>query len=127
MTFAPAARDYCGGTKFPVMPKLKLEQLKPGMVVAVAVKNMDDMLLAPAGCELTERHISILETWGITEVDVEASEETQAPVDPLSKLSPARLARLRQELREVFWEFDEANPIQVEIFDLMLRRKAKHS
>lgn len=109
------------------MPKLKLEQLKPGMVVAVAVKNMDDMLLAPSGCELTERHISILETWGITEVEVEASEETQAPVDPLSKLSPERLARLQRELREVFWEFDEANPIQVEIFDLMLRRKAKHS
>jgi len=108
------------------MPKLKLEQLKPGMVVAVAVKNMDEMLLAPAGCELTERHISILETWGITEVAVEASEETQAPVDPLSKLSPARLARLRQELRDIFWEFDEANPIQAEIFNLMLRRKAKH-
>jgi hypothetical protein len=84
------------------------------------------MLLAPAGCELTERHISILETWGITEVAVEASEETQAPVDPLSQLSPGKLARLQHELRDIFWEYDESNPIHAEIFNLMLRRKAKH-
>ena len=108
------------------MPKLKLEQLKPGMVVAAAVKNLDDMLLAPAGCELTERHINILETWGIVEVEVEAAEAAQAPIDPLSQLSPQRLARLQDEIRDVFWQFDAANSVQQTIFKLMLRRKAKH-
>jgi hypothetical protein len=108
------------------MPKLKLEQLKPGMIVAVAVKNLDDMLLAPAGCELSERHISILETWGITEIEVETGAEAPAPVDPLSKLSPQQLARLQKEVQELFWEIDPANAPQQEIVKLMLRRKAKN-
>jgi len=108
------------------MPKLKLEQLKPGMIVAAAVKNLDDMLLAPAGCELTERHINILETWGIGEVDVQADEEAKGPVDPLSLLTPSRLKELKEEIRGVFWEVDFANPVQTEIYRLMLLRKAKH-
>lgn len=108
------------------MPKLKLEQLKPGMIVAVSVKNMDDMLLAPAGCELSERHINILETWGINEVDVEAAEEVEAPADPLSKLLPDVRARLEQEARAVFWDYDESNPVQQEFFKMVLMRKARH-
>jgi hypothetical protein len=109
------------------MPKLKLEQLKPGMVVAVSVKNMDDMLLAPSGCELSERHINILETWGIVEVEVEAAEEAEGPVDPFGKLTSEQRAHLEQETRAVFWELDEASPVQQEVFKTIMLRKAKQS
>jgi hypothetical protein len=111
---------------FPIMPKLKLEQLKPGMVVAAGVKNMDDMLLIPPGCELTERHLNILETWGIAEVDVQVAEEAQEPADPLSRLSATQAARLESEIRALFWELDKSNPVQQNILNLMMRRQAKH-
>ena len=52
------------------MSRIKTEQLKEGMVVVTDVKNMDDMLLIPAGAKLTSRQIGILQSWGVLEIDV---------------------------------------------------------
>ena len=69
------------------MPRIKTESLQTGMVVASDVKNLDSMLLIPAGCALTERQISILQAWGIGEVEVETAANVEEP-DPLSRLAP---------------------------------------
>jgi hypothetical protein len=106
------------------MPKIKLDSLQEGMVVAADVRNMDDMLLLPAGCELSGRHIQILRTWGVAEVMVEATGEAEAAADPLAKLSPEEAARLEAEVRSQFHNYDEANVVQKELLRLMLRRRA---
>jgi hypothetical protein len=54
------------------MIRVKSEALQPGMIVARDVKNIDGMLLAPLGCQLSERQIDILQAWGVVEVEVEA-------------------------------------------------------
>jgi hypothetical protein len=74
--------------------RVKAEELSPGMVVAREVKNIDGMLLAPAGCELSERQIGILQAWGIAEVEVEAGEEQARAHDPLAQLPPETLAKI---------------------------------
>jgi hypothetical protein len=109
------------------MPKLKIEQLQEGMVVSVDVRNMDDMLLLPAGCTLAEKHIGILEAWGVTDVEVEAADELADGTNPLSKLSPEEAARLTEETKAIFWQLDEASPVQMQVFDLVLRRAARRS
>ena len=95
------------------------------MTVAVDVKNIDGMLLLPAGCELKERQINILQAWGVAEIDVEASAETAAASDPLAKLSPETVAALTAELKALFWQPDESSPVYNEIFRLLLLRRAK--
>jgi hypothetical protein len=107
------------------MPKVKLDQLKEGMVVEQDVRNLDDMLILPAGFVLTERHISLLQSWGVSEVNVEAAGEEEAPSDPLALLPPETLARLTQETQARFWKYDAANPVEQEILRLVLRRKAR--
>jgi hypothetical protein len=109
------------------MPKVKIDALREGMVSAADVKNLDDMLLLPAGVELTERHINILRTWGVVEVAVEAAGVQEEPQDPLEQLSPEVAARLQAEVRRLFWEFDEANPVLNEVARLVLRRKARQA
>jgi len=96
-----------------------------GMTVAADVKNLDDMLIIPVGSVLTERHINLLESWGVAEVNVEASKEVEPPADPLSLLPPETLAHLTTETRARFRDFDEADPIQREVLRLVLRRKAR--
>lgn len=93
-----------------------------GMVVAAEVKNMDDMLLIPAGCELSQRHIKILRTWGISEIQVEGAEQTSTT---LLKIAPEVLQRLEAELRKLFWQFDPASTAEQEVFKLALRRRAR--
>ncbi len=107
------------------MPKIKIEALKEGMVVATDVKNMDNMLLIPSGATLTTKQIGILEAWGVTEVAVESSNATEDSGDPLSALPPEKAAALTEEIKALFWRLDEADPVHQEIFRLVLHRKAR--
>ncbi len=107
------------------MIRVKSEALQPGMVVARDVKNIDGMLLAPAGCELSERQINILQAWGVTELEVDAGEEMAKAHDPLAQLPPEMLAKLTADLRARFWKPDDFGPVPAEIFKLMLLRQAQ--
>lgn len=105
--------------------RVKLDDLQEGMKVAMEVKNMDDMLLIPAGCELTARHIRILQTWGITEVSVESTGEESEAVDPLKQVPPEVLERLTEEVRLACPALDKAQAVQAELFRLLLARKVR--
>ena len=107
------------------MIRVKSEALLPGMVVAHDVKNIDGMLLAPSGCELSERQINILQAWGVAEVEVEAGEEMAKSHDPLAQLPLETLAKLTADLRARFWKPDDFGPVPAEIFKLMLLRQAR--
>ncbi len=96
------------------------------MVVARDVKNIDGMLLAPSGCQLSERQIGILQAWGVAEVEVEAGEEMAKAHDPLAQLPPETLAKITAELRARFWKPDDFGPVPAQIFKLMLLRRAQH-
>ncbi len=106
------------------MPRVKTGELKEGMVVAKDVKNIDDMLLLPAKATLTGRQINILQAWGVGEIEVEASDLLQNS-DPMVRLSPEAAARLTAEIKALFWQPDETNPVFAEIFKLMLWRRAR--
>ena len=93
------------------------------MVVANDVKNIDDMLLIPAGSVLTERQTKILQAWGVAEVEVRNSDAISG-TDPLSRLSSAQTAMAQEEIKNRFWSPDESNPVYREIFKLMLCRRA---
>lgn len=109
------------------MPKLRLDSLKEGMVTAADVKNLDDMLLIPGGCELSARHIKLLRMWGVQEVAVEGPDNLSEmeQEDPLAQIPPEEARRFEKELKEKFWEFDADNPLIHEVYRLMLRRKAR--
>ena len=106
------------------MPKIKMGLIQEGMVVGSDVKNIDNMLLIPAGCTLSARQIHILKSWGVNEVEVVASQATDDQ-DPFSKLPAEELEKLIAELRERFWQVDEANPVFMEIFKIILQRSIR--
>ncbi|MGA2174860.1 MAG: hypothetical protein ABSH38_07750 [Verrucomicrobiota bacterium] len=106
------------------MPRVKTGELKEGMVVAKDVKNIDDMLLLPAKAVLTGRQIDILQAWGVAELEVEAS-DLLGDADPLARLPPEVAAQLAAQIKALFWQADDSNPVFAEIFKLMLWRRAR--
>lgn len=52
------------------MPTLKIDQIKPGMVLAAAVHNHQKVLLLDSGRKISEKHIRVFKSWGVTEVQV---------------------------------------------------------
>jgi len=107
------------------MPRIKTESLKEGAVVSADVKNIDNMLLVPAGTKLTARHITIFQMWGITEVDVQAATGTGDDGDPLKQLPPDVLVKLAADLEALFWQPDKTSPVFKTIFNLLLLRRAR--
>lgn len=106
------------------MPRIKTEQLKEGMVVITDVKNMDDMLLIPAGAKLTTRQIGILQAWGVLEIDVKSADGA-GNTDILSKLPPETLAKLTAETKAIFWRPDDNDQVFAELLRLLLSRRIK--
>ena len=109
----------------PTMPRVNTTALQIGMKVVDDVRNADGMLLLPSGCELTERHLTILESWGISEINVTIPDGMDDPSDPLARLDASTLAQLTEETRGRFWQLDESHPAAREIFQAMLRRLAR--
>jgi hypothetical protein len=107
------------------MPRVKTELLKAGMVAAGDVKNIDGTLLLHAGTTLTDRHLTILSAWGIRELQVQAQDETEVILGSLGSLPVEVQARWTAEARERFWQLDETEPIAMEVFHLMLQRRAR--
>jgi hypothetical protein len=107
------------------MPNVKLESLQVGMVVTTDVRNMDNMLLIPAGCALSERQIDVLNAWGIPEIQVQASDDSEESTDILQRIPPETLAKLTGELESIFWEPTDEGSVQAELFNLVLRRRAR--
>ncbi len=52
------------------MVHLKIDALKPGMVLARSVYNQQDLLLIEKGTALTRKRIWMLKTWGIEQISV---------------------------------------------------------
>jgi hypothetical protein len=109
------------------MPNVKLESLQEGMIVTADVRNLDNMLLIPAGCALSGRQIDILSAWGIAEIQVEACGDSEDFVDLLQQLPPETLEQLTRDLKAAFWEPVDESPVQQEVFNLVLRRRAKQA
>lgn len=55
------------------MRKITPEEINPGMVLAVTVKDPQGNILFLKGVELTDRHISIMQARGVSRVIVEGS------------------------------------------------------
>jgi len=49
---------------------LSIEELKPGMVLAEAVRNHQDQLLLDTGRKVTDKTIRVFKSWGIRRVAV---------------------------------------------------------
>lgn len=106
------------------MPRIRSENLREGMVVSRDVKNIDGMLLASSGAVLSARQVTILQTWGVADIDVEGTEDDTRNGSPLSQMSPGELATLTNQLKDRFWNANALTPVESEIFQLMLLRSA---
>lgn len=94
------------------------------MTLCADVSTPEGLFLFPAGTGLTDRHLMILESWGVAEVDVTLPEGMVASLDPLAQLDAQTLERLGTELKGRFLQLEEEEPAAMEVFRVMLRREA---
>lgn len=98
------------------MTILNLDDLTAGMVLQSDAKHHTGQVLLKAGVELTEKHLKIFHTWGLTEADVEGDD--LSPGGKQSDLDPAALAKAEIHARERFQHTDLTQLAMAELFRL---------
>ncbi|MFQ5444435.1 MAG: hypothetical protein ACE5EK_07455 [Nitrospinales bacterium] len=83
------------------MAKIRLEHLKPGMLLAQDASTLKGNVIVSKGTKLTASHIKVLKTWGIPEAAVEnegvpfPDAEATASVDPQQRAAAEKEIDLR--------------------------------
>ena len=94
------------------------------MVVAQNVTNKHGNTLLAKGSELSEKHITVLKAWGMTEVDVEGVDRAQVEREKIEGLPAEAVASIKKELKELFPDFGD-DPLMQEIYRVVKKFKMK--
>ncbi len=82
------------------MLSLKLDELKPGMILAEPVHNQSGSLLLDKEISLTKRRIWMLKTWGVDKVSVKGRTTTDDKTT--SEAERETQESIEKELRDKF-------------------------
>ena len=82
------------------MIQLKIDALKPGMVLARSVYNQQDSLLLERGTALTKKRIWMLKTWGIDQISVKG--QGQNDIVSVSEIEFETRESIERQLRAKF-------------------------
>ena len=109
------------------MPRTKLKHLQTGEVISRDVTTANGRLLLTAGTVISTRHLEVLRTWGIVEVEIEGDEPEQAQTDIDFTLLPADIqAEIQHELDALFHHCDRTHPFIDELLRYQRHRISQH-
>ena len=103
-----------------------LDNLTTGMVLAADVLDRSGRLLLGSGSELTQKHLVIFRTWGVSEANIVGPDESDGHVALPPDVSPEDLARAEESLEPIFRLAGTEHPVMKEIFQLAALRKVTH-
>ena len=96
------------------MINVRLDNLKPGMILAQPVRNHQGVLLLEAGARISKKNIRIFKSWGVLEVSVKGIvAENQDRIEDTELRVKASIVK---ELKEKFCDVLD-DPVMVEIFN----------
>ncbi len=92
------------------MPSVKLDDIRPAMVLACDLNAPNGRLLLPAGAELNESHLAMLRRVGVVEVEVKVS------------VSQEEMELAAKYVRKFFMFVDHDDPVMNMLFELATLR-----
>ncbi len=107
------------------MARINIEDVQPGMVLESDAKDRSGRVLLGAGNTLTEKHLKIFKTWGVTEADIKGIEKEEVAARVISRLDPLRLKEVEAQTRERFRHSDMNHPFTSELFRLLTVRSVR--
>ncbi len=109
------------------MALVAVDALETGMVLAGDVLDRNGRMLLGAGMELTQKHLVIFRTWGVTEVNVVGGESDADNELPLpSEVDPEALAAAQERLLPLFLLAGTEHPVMRELLRLAAMKKVLH-
>jgi hypothetical protein len=107
------------------MKSIKIKFVKKGMVTATEVKDRMGRTLLASDEPLTLKNLRTLKAWGITEINVKSSEESEnvsKEENPVTLKAPPEVIKEQEAL---FKYADRRHPAVSELYDVCLARKVQ--
>jgi hypothetical protein len=93
------------------------------MVLARDARAGSGLVLLGAGAEITERHIQIFRSWGVSEVEVKGADQDALNTQILLRLDGEKRKRIEAELDRLFEHNDSLDPVIEELRRACLMRE----
>ena len=103
------------------MASLDIDSLTPGMKAGKDVIEASGQVLLRAGTEITEKHLRVLRSWGIQQVEIEGPKPPDTEDTLLAKATPAMLETARAAVDSRFRHTDATHPAIAELRRLATR------
>ena len=107
------------------MGKLNLEDIQPGMKLERDVKERTGRILLRAGTEITDRHMNILRTWGVSEVDIENVTQEEVAAQAALQFDPEAFEKAEERIEQVFMHADRSQATVRELIRLCILREVR--
>jgi hypothetical protein len=107
------------------MAKINIEYLKEGMILNSDVKDINGRLILGAEAVLTEKHLYIFKSWGVTEADIKGITEEEVDVLVTEEIPPPILEKAEKKLGEIFRHTDHNHTVIKELFRFCTLREAR--
>ncbi|HLP00378.1 MAG TPA: hypothetical protein VK163_00025 [Opitutaceae bacterium] len=108
------------------MALLDIDSLTPGMKVGKDVVEASGQVLLRAGTEISEKHLRVLRSWGIQQVEIEGPKPPDSEDTFLSRASPELLDRAQASVNERFRHTDPVHPAIAELMRLAVVAELRH-
>lgn len=105
------------------MAHIRVKELQEGMVLSGDVCDQNGRFLIGAGCELTQKHIRALQSWGVITVDIEGdgvSDEAR-----LDEIPDNIRLQIETTTQEHFRHTDLDHPFMRALYDAAIQVKAR--
>jgi hypothetical protein len=111
------------------MALISIDDLAAGMILKSAVNDRNGRLLLPTGTELSDKHLKIFRTWGVTGAEIEGvdgSSENQSATSPDSSSDPQEIEAVRAQVVRRYVHNDLLHPMIAELIKICTTRKLAH-
>ena len=98
--------------------------LQPGMELNSDVHDQSGRLLAKAETIISDKHIKVLKTWGVTHADIKSDNnpaEIQLPSEPPSAENVSKAEALADKL---FAQANREHPVMQQLYNICVQRNA---
>ena len=107
------------------MPKMNINDIEPGMVLAEDLTTSEGRMLLPRGSVVTEAHLRTCRVWGITEASIQGDEEEDEHPTSLDQLDPEVLDACKIMAAQRFVLNPSSHPAVQEMAKLYVLRQAR--
>ncbi len=100
------------------MALLDIESLNPGMKVGKDVMEASGQVLLRSGTEITDKHLRVLRSWGIQQVEIEGPKPPDNEDSLLARATPEMVENANAAVAERFHHADANHPAIAELIRL---------